>query len=309
VAGIQMELRPLPIGGNVGLVFGGPVVGSEDDAPGSTRAALDALWQMGKANRVRYMAVRPPGGDEVSIGALGALGFRRGMLDDLYIYYPASVVLDLAPEPGQLFAGMSKKRRQNIRSAERHGVTVRRGTEADLPTFARLRIAHAARLGYEPRDAGYYAELWRSLSPRGHAQLFVAEYGGEPVAAQFAITFGDTCHHVERPWSGAYPDLAASELAEWTAITWARSAGMRFSDLGGVDPSVVETIGSGREDRANPEHGATHYKLRWGGRVVQGPPFLDHVSDPALRFGYRHLPRWARRSHVMESIAKRVRGA
>jgi lipid II:glycine glycyltransferase (peptidoglycan interpeptide bridge formation enzyme) len=309
VAGVQMELRALPLGGNVAMVFGGPVVAGGEGALDATRAVLDAMRKLAKSNKVRYVAVRPPGADAGLVRALGSAGFRRGMLDDLHIYYPASVVLDLAPDAELLLAGMSKKRRQNIRATERAGVAVRKGTEEDLPVFERLRITHAARLGYEPREAGYYEELWRSLSPRGHIHLFVAEYGGDAVAAQLAISFGDTCHHVERPWSGAHPEIAATELVEWAAILWAKSAGMGSSDLGGVAPSVVEAIREGREDAADPEHGATHYKLRWGGRVVEGPPFLDHAYDPLLSFVYQHVPGWLKRSHATEKLAKRLRGA
>lgn len=308
VAGVQMETRALPLGGNVAMVFGGPVVAGGEDAAEATRSVLDAMLALAKTRKVRYLAVRPPGQDAALGSALHAAGFRRGMLDDLHIYYPASVVLDLAPDADRLLAGMSRKRRQNIRGSERAGVTVREGTLDDFPVFERLRVAHAARLGYEPRDPGYYEELWRSLSPRGHVHLFVAEYEGEALAAQLAISFGGTCFHIERPWSGAHPELAASELVEWTAILWAKSAGMGSSDLGGVEPSVVEAVLGGCEDRTNPEHGATHYKLRWGGRVVEGPLFLDHVPDPVLGFGYRRVPRWLKRSHVMETLAKRLRG-
>lgn len=309
VAGVQLELRPLPVGGNVAMVFGGPVVTGGAVAPEATRAVLDAMQGLVSAYNVRYLAVRPPDADADLAAALSAAGFRRGMLDDLHIYYRASVVLDLAPDIDRLRAGMSKNRQRNIRRAERDGVTIRKGTAEDLPVFERLRLVHAARLGFEPRDAEYYAELWRSLSSRGHIHLFVAEYEGEAVTIQLAISFGDTCHHVERPWSGAHPRIAARELVEWAAIRWAKSASLGFSDLGNVDPSVVEAILEGREDRADPEHGATEYKLKWGGRVVEGPPFLDRVYNPVARSVYRNIPPWLRRSRTMESLAKRLRGA
>ena len=203
VGGVQMEMRSLPFGGNVGLVFGGPTV--DADCPDAADAVLDALMAMGRSFKVRYLAVQSAQGDDGVAERLARSGFRHGILDYLYIYHPASVWIDLTRDLETMFAGLSKSRRQHIQSAEKAGVVIRMGTEADLPVFVRLKEAHAVRLGYERRDNEYYEALWRALAPRGHVRLFIAEYEGEPVVALLVIAFGDTSHHIERPWSGAQP--------------------------------------------------------------------------------------------------------
>jgi lipid II:glycine glycyltransferase (peptidoglycan interpeptide bridge formation enzyme) len=307
VAGVQMERRSLPVGGVVGFVFGGPVVG--DDRPDLAGLVLDEMMAMDRAANVRYLAVQPSPGCERMSAELARRGFRPGILDFLYIYFAASLSLDLRPSPEELLAKMSKKRRQNIRAAAGRGVTVRRGSGADLAIFSHLKDAHAARLGYARRDEGYYEELWRVLAPRGHIVLFIAEYQGEPIAAQLAIPFGDTSHHIERPWSGAHGELRASELVEWETMKWAKAEGYRFADLGGIETPVAEAILSGGEEPRDSRFGASLFKLRWGGRIVVDPPFLDYVYDPVLRFGYRCIPRSVMGSRWMERLVKRLRGA
>jgi lipid II:glycine glycyltransferase (peptidoglycan interpeptide bridge formation enzyme) len=306
VAGVQMETRSLPVGGNVGFVYGGPVVGDEDSD--LARLVLDELMAVGRAGKVRYLAVQPPRDRGLVSAELARFGFRRGILDYLYIYFTAGVVLDLRAGTDELLAKMSKKRRQNIRSAERRGTTIRRGSEADLHVFSRLKDAHAARLGYARREEDYYEGLWRALAPRGHIALFIAEYEGEPVSAQLAIPFGDTSYHIERPWSGAHEELRTSELVEWEAIKWAKSEGYRFIDLGGIDTPVAEAVLSGKEDPRNSRYGASLFKLRWGGRVVANPAFLDYIYNPVLRLGYRCIPRAVVRSAWTERLVKRLKG-
>jgi lipid II:glycine glycyltransferase (peptidoglycan interpeptide bridge formation enzyme) len=301
-----METRALPVGGNVGFVYGGPIVG--DDRPALARLVLDEMLAMGKAKKVRYLAVQPPRDCEPVRRELARFGFRRGILDYLYVYFTASVTLDLRADAGELLAKMTKKRRQNIRSSSRRGTVVRQGSEADLPIFNRLKDAQAARLGYDRREAGYYEDLWRALAQRGHIVLFIAEFEGDPISAQLAIPFGDTSHHIERPWSGMHDELRTTELVEWEAIKWAKTEGYRFIDFGGIETPVAEAVLSGEQEPRTGEHGASLFKLRWGGDVVANPPFVDYVYNPVLRLAYRCVPHALMRSRWLERLIKRLKG-
>lgn len=305
VAGAQMQTRALRGVVRAGFVFGGPIVDS--DRPGLAALVVDEIMATGKAGNLQYLAVQPPADCDRVSEELARRGFRRGVLDVLYIYHPAGAILDLQPDLDVLFANMSKSRRRNIRSAERHGVTVRRGSEADVPIFNRLEDAHSARLGYVRRAESYYTDLWRALAPRGHIEFFIAEYEGEPVCAQLAIPFGRTCYHHERAWSGEHEELYTAELVEWEAIRWARSAGYRFIDFGGIEKPVAEAVLSAKEDPRVAGYGAALFKLRWGGQVIVNPPFLDYVYDPALRLGYRSIPPALLRSAWLERLAKRLK--
>jgi peptidoglycan pentaglycine glycine transferase (the first glycine) len=302
VAGAQIVTRPLPMGGNVGLVSHGPVISEHH----SDLLALvfDEMLALGRANDVQYLVVLPPQGGDWMSGELLQRGFRHSLYD---IGYTATILMDLRPDLDGLLAKMTKKRRQNIRSAERRGVTIRRGSQADLPIFNRLKDAHSTRLGYARRSEDYYAELWRALAPREHIALFIAEYEGEPLSAQLVIPFGDTCHHMERPWSGEHGELNSNELLEWHAIKWAKSRGYLFVDHEAIETPVAEAVLSGREVPPDPRYTATLFKLKWGGQVVLTPPSFDYVYNPVLRFGFRRIPNRVLRSQWMDRRIRKIR--
>lgn len=297
VAGVQMVTRPMPAAGNVGFVCRGPVVA--EDRQDLTRLVLDEMMAMGETRGVQYLVVQPPRGSDWMRVELGRIGFRYGAFD---IDITATVRIDLQPDLAELRAGMSKKCREHVRLAERRGVTVRRGSESDLAIFNRLKDVQSARLGYARREDGYYNELWHALAPRGHIGLFIAEYEGEPVAAQLVIPFGDTCHHMERPWSGEHGKLKPNELLKWEVIKWAKSEGYRFADLEGIEPPVAEAILSGEGIPDDPRYSASRFKLKFGGQVILDPPSFDYVYNPVLRFAYRCIPNRVMRAAWMRRL-------
>lgn len=302
VAGAQMVIRPMPVGGNIGFVCRGPVVGQ--DRPDLARLVFDEMMAMGKARNVQYLVVQPPRGGDWMCPRLTALGFRYGAFD---IDITATVLIDTTPDLDDLFAGMSRKCREHVKLAERRGVTVRRGSEADLPIFNHLKDIQSTRLGYARREDDYYSELWRALAPRGHIELFIAEYVGQPVSAQLTIPFGGTCHHMERPWSGAHGNAKPNELLKWEVIKWAKSESYQFTDLEGIEPPVAEAILSGEGIPDGPEYSASRFKLKFGGQVIIDPPSFDYVYNPALRVAYQCVPVKVMRSDWMRRLLFKFR--
>ena len=300
VAGVQMLTRPLPATGDAGFVFRGPVI--PDGQPELAELVFDEMMALGKTNDVQYLVVQPPRGGDWMLDKLARLGLRLGAFD---IQHASTVCIDLQPDVDQLLKNLSRQRRQNVRTAEKGGINVRRGTEADLPTFNRLKDLHSARLGYSRRDEGYYTELWHALAPRGNAVLFVAEYEGEPVSALLALPFGVNCTHLERPWSGEHGELRPNELLEWEVIKWAKSEGYRFTDLGGLPDVIAEAIRSGQEVPRDPQYSAPLFKLKWGGEVVVDPHSYDYVYNPLLRFGYRCIPHRVKTSEWMRGLVSK----
>jgi lipid II:glycine glycyltransferase (peptidoglycan interpeptide bridge formation enzyme) len=302
VGGAQMVRRAMPVGGYIGFVHRGPAV--PEDRPDLTKLVLDELVRMSGADRVRYLVVQPPPGAGWMVDELRRRGFRLGAFD---IDMTATVRLDLRSDLDDLLAGMDKKRRQHIRSASKRGVVVRRGCEADLPIFNRLKDIHSARLGYARRSDDYYAEMWRALAPRGHIELFIAEYEGQPIAAELTIPFGSVCRHMERPWSGEHAELRPNEALEWEVVKWAKSQGYRFTDLEGIDGPVADAVLSGSKLPEDGRHSASLFKVRYGGRVVVDPSSYDYVHNPLLRFAYHCVPVSVMRSAWMRRLIFKFR--
>lgn len=300
VAGAQMTIRPARVVGNVGFVFKGPLIPRAD--PSLTNLVFEQLLALGSANDVQVLFVQPPRGSDWMSDELLTRGFRRSPEE---ITYSATVLIDLGPDLDGLLADMKRQTRQNIRTAEKRGVVVRRGSALDLPIFNRLGATHTARLGYARPSDEYYEELWRAFAPRGHIELFIAEYEDEPVAALLTIPFADTVRHVERAWSGEYGELRPNELLIWESIKWAKSEGYRFADPGGITRHIAEAILSGQDTPVSASQTAQAFKMKFGGQLVLDPVAHDWVYNPVLRFGYRLVPqRWMNSDRARKIVGK-----
>jgi lipid II:glycine glycyltransferase (peptidoglycan interpeptide bridge formation enzyme) len=300
--GAQMVTRPMPFGGTIGFVHRGPV--APEDRPDLVALVFDELLAIGRTRRVRYLVVQPPPGAHWMTGELKARDFGYGAFD---IDHTSTLRLDLQPGLDGVLRKMTKKMRRCIQSEGTSGITVRQGSEVDLPIFNRLKAAHSARLGYSRRGEGYYAEVWRALEPRGHIALFIAEYGDEPVSALLVIPFRDTCRHMERAWSGEHAKQTPNELLEWAGIKWAHAHGSRFIDWEGIETPLADAILSGAGTPVGQEFSASRFKLKFGGAVVVDPSSYDYVFNPVMRFAYRCIPTRVMRSRWMTRVVFRFR--
>lgn len=304
VAGAQMVTRPMPLGGNIGFVTRGPVIPA--GRPDLAGVVYDELLGLGRARNVGYLVVQPPRGGHWMCTDLEDRGFRYGAFD---IDHTSTVLIDLTPDLDEIFAKLSKPTRKHIKEGERYGIKVRRGTEADVAIFNELKDVHSARLGYPRREGDYYFEMWKALAPRGHVEVFVAEYDGEPVTAQLAIPFGDTYRHMERPWSGKYASKRPNELIKWEVIKWAKEQGYRYADLEGIEPAVASAALAGEPIPDDPNFSASKFKLKFAGagEIVVDPPSYDYVYNPLLRLGYRCIPVSVMRSARMRRLLFKFR--
>jgi lipid II:glycine glycyltransferase (peptidoglycan interpeptide bridge formation enzyme) len=302
VGGVQMVRRPMPAGGDVGFVHRGPVVseGHADLLP----LLLSELLTLGRRRGVGYLVVQPPPGADWMAQELRARGFRLSAFD---IDMTSTVRVDLRKDADELLAAMGKKRRKHLRSAIGPSIVMRKGTEADLAIFNRLKDIQSARLGYPRRSPEYYSALWNALAPRGHIGLFIAEYKGEPVVAQLIIPFGKVCRHMERVWSGEHRDLRLSERLEWAVMLWAKEQGYCCTDFEGIEPELAKAVLSGRGMGDDPKYSASTFKLRFGGDIVVDPSSYDYVYNPVLRFAYRCIPVGVMRSDRMRRLLYRFR--
>jgi len=304
IAGFQMVTRPMPVGGNVGFVCRGPVIPT--GRPELAQLVLDEMMEMGRTRNVQYLVVQPPRGGQWMHEDLSALSFRYGAFD---IDHTSTILIDMDADLDELLSAMKKDSRKHIRQGQRSGITVRRGCEADISIFNQLKDVHSARLGYSRRADDYYEELWRALAPRGHMEIFVAEHEGEPVSAQLLIPFGDTCRHLERPWSGEYGKLRPNELLFWEVLRWAKSEGYRFMDLEGIEAPLAAALSAGEPLPEDAKYSASLFKLKFAppGQVVVDPPSFDYIYNPLLRFSYHCVPTSVMRSDRMRQLLFKFR--
>lgn len=270
VGGAQALLKHLPRFGYVGYVSKGPVVAYED--PELEEYVLDQLKRLAREERILFLRIQPPH----SAGQIAQRLFERGALPSQVSVTPlVTARVDIRPEPEAVLARMPKKRRSNIRRAERKGVTVRVGAEEDLKIFNNLRKIHGKRRRYRTGPADYFESLWSIFASREKACLLVAEYEGEALAARMNVAFGDVVFASFVADSGNLVELNAQSLMHWKAMLWGKERGCSWYDLGGIDKEVEGYVINGLPIPETAPGRRAKFKLSFGSQVVVRPGVCD----------------------------------
>jgi len=199
---------------------------------------------------------------------VGMLRRRGWCASHEQIQFRNTVLLDLTRSPDELLAAMKSKWRYNVRLAARKGVTVRRGTLADLPLLYEMYAETAARDDFVIRPEAYYHGAWGAFIEAGLAQPLIAEVEGEPVAMVLIFHFPSTSLRTGagRAWymygasRAIHREKMPNHLLQWEAMQWAREQGCTVYDMWGA-PDVL--------DESDPLWGVYRFKQGFGGEFVR----------------------------------------
>jgi lipid II:glycine glycyltransferase (peptidoglycan interpeptide bridge formation enzyme) len=272
----------------------GPLVDLHD--PQRRDEALRGLEDLAHARRAIFIKIDPewitgagvpgsvseeprPQGLE-AVAALRARGWRPS---NDQVQFRNTVWLDLRGTEETWLARMKQKTRYNIRLAERKGVRVRLGTEADLPALYRMYAETSIRDGFVIREEAYYLTLWQSFLRQGLAEPLIAEVGGEAVAGILLFVFAERAWYLYGMSREAHREKMPNYLLQWEAMRRARERGCTQYDLWGA-PDVF--------DESDSMWGVFRFKEGLGGQVVRTTGAWDFPARPALYLLYtRILPR------------------
>ncbi len=179
-----------------------------------------------------------------------------------------TILLDLTPNEETLFTNLHSKVRYNTRLAQRKGVAVEEMTnEAGLKIFLQLQRETAQRQGFFIHPNRYFETMLKVLGPKKMMRILVAKVEDtEPHRLVAWILF----HHegvLYYPYGGSSNQLKnymASNLMMWEAIKLGKKLNCQLLDMWGAAPPDT--------DQADPWHGFTDFKLKYGGQRVE---FLD----------------------------------
>lgn len=186
-----------------------------------------------------------------------------------------------------LLAGANQQWRRNAGRSAKAGVSVRRGSLADLAVFHRLYRETAERDGFTPRPAGYFDGMWRALAHGGEPRirLYLAELGAqrEPLAAALMIRIGGCLWYAYGASSSRHRPAQASTAVQWRALQDAHAEGCHTYDLRGI----ADTL-----DPAQPLVGLLRFKLGMGGQVVETMGEWELTLSPTAHRLFRLYLRW-----------------
>jgi peptidoglycan pentaglycine glycine transferase (the first glycine) len=297
VAAAMVLKRPVPAGGfgrKMCLLYApkGPILDWSDCA--LRQRVLDDLQRFARQQGAIFLKIDPdvrlawgaPGSSEERLDSLGqdvrADLERRGWLfSPDQIQFRNTLWLDLSPSEEALLARMKQKTRYNIRLAERKGVRVRWGTQADFPLLYRLYDETSVRDGFVIRQADYYRTVWGTFlqtvnageqanADRPGCLPLIAEVEGQAGAGLFLFWFAGRGYYLYGMSSDAHREKMPNYLLQWEAIRLARTLGCRTYDLWGAPDEFVE------DDRL---WGVFRFKEGLGGQVIRTLGAWDFVPQ------------------------------
>lgn len=241
-----------------------------DELPGIADALRAARGDVAKgvfAVKVEPYEVDTPERRE----ALRAAGFRAANTVQQNIH---TVLVDLRPDVDDIFAGFSKKLRNHIRNAIKHGYRVEKvpHSEATYEQMYALMQTVAGGKGVDTmKPYAYYRTLWGELCVRGQGHFWFGYDGAHdgPQASAFMIGFG---RYALAKDGGSVPDRAirgGAHLLRWTAMQWFKEQGREVYDTYATPPSWRA------DDETHRMHGPGIFKRLFG-------PIVDHLSSHDL---------------------------
>ena len=172
---------------------------------------------------------------------------------------------------------MRPKARYNIRLAQKKGVTIRTGVNADLSMLYRMYAETSIRDGFVIRKENYYQSVWtKFMSTEGsgnrpHAEPLIAEVDGKPVAGLFLFYFGGRAYYLYGMSREVHRDKMPNYLLQWEAIRHAKAAGCQSYDLWGAPDEFIES---------DSMWGVFRFKEGLGGEVVRTLGAWDYSPNP-----------------------------
>jgi FemAB-related protein (PEP-CTERM system-associated) len=166
------------------------------------------------------------------------------------------VAMQLKLEAG-MWERLDRKVRNQIRKAQKSGLTVEEGESRLLDEFYEVFARNMRDLGtpvYSPR---LFAEVLDAFPDR--ARLRVVRLGAKPIAAGLSYRTGTT---IEVPWASSIRDfnhICPNHLLYWSVIEGAVADGCEVLDFG----------------RSTPNEGTYKFKEQWGAQPV--PLYWEYV--------------------------------
>lgn len=286
--------QPLPyIPLRIGYVPKGPVLDWEDAT--LVERALAAIESHGRQRRCILVKIDPDVLESSRAGEslLRTLKRRGWLYSNEQIQFKNTGVSNLRPSDEEMLAGMKQKTRYNVRVAEKRGIRVREGTDADLENFYTLYAETGARDGFLIRPLEYYRTTWETFlqaqseadSPTGGA-LLLAEHPEEsaPVAGIFLMRNGETAWYFYGASSDRRRRDMPNYLLQWEAMRWAKAQGCTRYDWWGAPTTPG--------DPDDSMQGVWGFKEGFGAQLLEHVGAWDYpVNGPLYRAYQELLPR------------------
>ena len=213
-----------------------------------------------------------------------ALPWNQFRISPHNIQPPRTMIVDIKGNEEEILARMKQKTRYNIRLAEKKGVTVRPWD--DIESFYRMMLLTGQRDQFGVHSKEYYQRAYALLHPKQMAELLLAEYGRNPLAALFVARNGNRAYYLYGASTDVERNRMPTYLLQWKAIKWAKALGAEEYDLWGVPDKDEATLEANFETYHDGLWGVYRFKRGFGGELKRAAQAMDRVYHPLLYWAY-----------------------
>ncbi len=149
-----------------------------------------------------------------------------------------TIVLDLNPSLEELRKGLDPKWRNKLCGAEKNNLKVVVGNGSDeYRIFCQMYNHMRQRKAFETTvDVEEFGQMQETLVPSQRMQIMICEANGVPAAGLVVSAMGDSAIYLLGATGDDGLKSKGAYLLHWTAIEWLKRVGVRWYDLGGIDP-------------------------------------------------------------------------
>ena len=147
-------------------------------------------------------------------------------------------VLDLAPALEELRRKLDAKWRNHLKRSEKNGLDVVAGTGNDeYRTFRLIYDQMRKRKTFETTvDVEEFGRIQEDLPESQRMRILICQDKGTPVAGLVTTAMGDSAIYLLGATNDEGLKSQGAYLLQWTMIKWLKENGIRWYDLGGIDP-------------------------------------------------------------------------
>jgi len=183
----------------------------------------------------------------------------------------AEWLLDISGEEDDIWMGMHKHARYNVRLAERAHATLEffAPDKTPLNTFFSLMQTTAGRDSFSIQSQKYYEAVLSSI-PTDSGFVALCSIDGKPAAVALFAAYDNVMHYVFAGSSNDFRKIAPPYFVMWNSILEAQKRGWHTLDFGGISDEV----------KGVHLAGVTGFKKRFGGYEIDHPNPVDLVYNP-----------------------------
>jgi hypothetical protein len=291
VGAALVRLKTIPfLKGGMAYVGGGPLTRRDrDDDMLSLRLCLDALRREYIDLRGYMLRILPPLDPTGNSDAITEC-FRDSHFDPSPWPPPfRTIVVNIDRPLPDIRKTLAQKWRNCLNNAEKRGITVKSGNDVEL--FELFDQIHDRFMDRKAISVDVGADFYTDIRSRGGENegyyVNIAFVDDQPVSGQLCSMLGDTGVTLLAATGDAGLKCKASNLLQWDSIVEAHRRGMRWFDLGGIDPEG--------------QPGVYHFKSGLGGiETDNAGPFqsLPRGMMGSVTPAVERLYRWSRRHRL-----------